>query len=383
MLFTVDIPKIYPYVCSRTYKRFRWILNDGFHQVPNEIEFLIRVYLLFYSVLWSVVRMGASENESKSENISSIPVIDIGPYLDGSNKEEVAAKVGEACEEIGFFLIKNHGIDVTLLEKVQATSSKFFDLPMKTKEQSMAPFGLGYMGEGVENVGATLKEESKVKDSKESLNLTLPVRDQVWPNEEECFDLRDICETYFDAVKKLASELMKVFALALNLDENFFETKVDNAFTVLRLLNYPAQDPALVDVSEASTRNAEHTDYGTLTILWSPDSRGLQARSRQGKWIDVIAPKDHFIINIGDLMMNWTNDKWISTLHRVVPHKDTLGCRRMSVPFFHNPNPDALIECIPSCCDDQINPPMYQPILAKSHLEMKVSKALGEEQKME
>lgn len=314
---------------------------------------------------------------------TTIPVINIGPYLDGTDKQGVADLVGKACEEIGFFMIQGHNIPLDLMQQVQGGATKFFDLPLDTKQLTTAPFGLGYMGEGTENVAATLKgkEESKVQDTKESLNLTLPVRDEVWPNNPP--QLNDVCKTYFESVEALASQLMKLFALALNLNENFFDDKVDNAFTVLRMLNYPAQDPTSVDLSSPATRNAEHTDYGTLTILWSPDSRGLQARSRQGEWIDVVAPLDHFIINIGDLMMNWTNDKWISTLHRVIPHADTLGKRRMSLPFFHNPNPDAMIECIPGCFDDVSNPAKYQPMLAKSHLEMKVSKALGKEEKME
>ena len=107
----------------------------------------------------------------------------------------------------------------------------------------------------------------------------------------------------------------------------------------------------------------------------------MQAQSRQREWVDVISPKDQFIINIGDLMMNWTNDKWVSTLHRVVPHPETSGTRRMSIPFFHNPNPDAMIECIPGCSDGE--KPKYKPMLAKTHLEMKVSKALGKEEKMD
>ena len=85
-------------------------------------------------------------------------------------------------------------------------------------------------------------------------------------------------------------------------------------------------------------------------------------------------------------MMNWTNDKWISTLHRVVPHPETLGERRMSIPFFHNPNPDAVVECLDGCWDDDDamgNPKKYGPILAKEHMEMKVSKALGKEEKMD
>lgn len=310
----------------------------------------------------------------------SIPTIDISPYLDGSDKASVAEQINNACEDIGFFMIKNHGISPDLLAQVQSTSKNFFDLPLSTKVESQAPFGLGYMGVGKENVAATLEEGSTVKDYKESLNVTMPIRDEVWPKDEE---LRKLCGSYYSAVQDLSTKLMRLFALALKQDEHFFDDKVDNAFTVLRLLNYPEYEVKESDGTQNSvdTRNGEHTDYGTLTILWSSDSRGLQARSRNGEWIDVIAPPDQFIINIGDLMMNWTNDKWVSTLHRVVPHPETKGQRRMSIPFFHNPNPDAIVECIASC-HDEANPPKYEPMLAKTHLEMKVSKALGSDEKM-
>ncbi len=243
----------------------------------------------------------------------SIPTIDISPYLNGTDKQSVANQINKACTEIGFFMIQNHGISQDLLQKVQTASKSFFDQPLSVKVESQAPFGLGYMGVGKENVAATLEEGSLVKDCKESLNVTLPVRDNVWPKDEQ---LRVICREYYNAVEDLASKLMKMFALALKQEETFFDDKVDKAFTVLRLLNYPEyEEKAIVDKEKATasvdTRNAEHTDYGTLTILWSSDSRGLQARSRGGEWIDVVAPPDHFIINIGDLMMNWTNDKWM------------------------------------------------------------------------
>jgi len=313
---------------------------------------------------------------------TNIPTIDIGPYLDGSNPKQVAEEVGKACESIGFFMISGHGVPLELLQEVQSHTTSFFDMPLECKEKTSAPFGLGYMGEGTENVAATLKE-STVQDMKESLNLNLPVRDEVWPKDLPI--LNQTCQKYYAMVGDLSNKLMRIFALALNLEETFFDDKVNNAFTCLRLLNYPEQPNATLpdnSAMEVITRNAEHTDYGTLTILWSPDSRGLQAKSRQGEWIDVVSPIDNFIINVGDLMMNWTNDKWVSTLHRVVPHPDTLGKRRMSIPFFHNPNPDAIITCIPSCCGDN-NPAKYEPILAKAHMEMKVSKALGKEEKME
>jgi isopenicillin N synthase-like dioxygenase len=139
---------------------------------------------------------------------------------------------------------------------------------------------------------------------------------------------------------------------------------------VLRLINYPPVGEAQPGQMGAG----EHTDYGTLTILWSPESRGLQVRTRSGEWLDVDASPHSFIINLGDLMANWTNDRWISTLHRVTPRVNQ--GRRQSIAFFHNPNPDALIECLPGCCD-AAHPAKYAPILAGEHLRMKMEKALG------
>eukprot|EP00594_Rhizosolenia_setigera_P010040 CAMPEP_0178960626 /NCGR_PEP_ID=MMETSP0789-20121207/13078_1 /TAXON_ID=3005 /ORGANISM="Rhizosolenia setigera, Strain CCMP 1694" /LENGTH=311 /DNA_ID=CAMNT_0020644015 /DNA_START=126 /DNA_END=1061 /DNA_ORIENTATION=+ len=309
-------------------------------------------------------------------SMSTIPSINIAPYLDGSDKESVAKQIGEACTSIGFFMISGHGINLELLSQIRSQAAEFFEQqPLTEKQKYTAPFGLGYMGQGTENVAATLKDSSTKIDQKESLNLTLPVRDEIWPSEPS--NLKAVCEEYYMSVEKLSMQLMRLFALALNLDEFYFDDKVDQAYTTLRLLNYPTPSP---DTPAEETRNGEHTDYGTLTILWSPDSRGLQAQNRNQEWIDVISPPDQFIINIGDLMMNWTNDKWISTLHRVVPHPSTT--KRFSIPFFHNPNPNAMIECIPGCCIDG-EKPKYEPMLAKTHLEMKVSKALGKEEKMD
>lgn len=306
--------------------------------------------------------------------MTNIPIIDLGPYLDGSDKMGVAKQIGRACEEIGFFTISGHGIPVDRIQKANDAARRFFDLSMAEKRKVEASGGMGYIGPDGENLAASLDDEA-VQDLKESLNLIQPVSDGIWPQEPA--DLRADCDAYYQSLLQLATSLMRLFALSLDLPETWFDDKVDDPRTILRLLNYPAYDPTKVNLSRAGA----HTDYGTLTILWSADSRGLQAQSKAGDWVDVVAPADHFIINIGDLMMNWTNDKWISTLHKVVPHPETLGQRRQSMAFFHNPNPDALIECIASCCNES-NPAKYGPILAKQHLEMKIAKSLGKDVKL-
>ncbi|MFK7804130.1 MAG: isopenicillin N synthase family dioxygenase [Anaerolineae bacterium] len=306
--------------------------------------------------------------------MTNIPIIDIGPYLDGSDKAGVAQQIGRACEEIGFFTISGHGIPVELIQQANDAARTFFDLSIAEKRRAEAAGGMGYIGPDGENLAASLDDDAVV-DLKESLNLIMPVSDEIWPQNPEL--LRVYCRSYYQSLLELSQHLMRLFALALDLPEMWFDNKTDDPRTILRLLNYPAYDPAKVNLSRAGA----HTDYGTLTILWSADSRGLQAQSKAGDWVDVVAPSDHFIINIGDLMMNWTNDKWISTLHKVVPHPETLGQRRQSMAFFHNPNEDALIECIDSCHDES-HPAKYAPIVAKKHLEMKIAKSLGKDVKL-
>jgi len=306
--------------------------------------------------------------------MSQIPVIDLSPYFSGQDKIAVAHQIKHACEEIGFFTLRGHDIPLETVKGANAAARAFFDQPLTEKRLVESPGGMGYIGPQGENLAASLDDKAVI-DVKESLNLTLPISAGIWPTSPNA--IRTACKAYYDALLHLSQHLMHLFALALELPETWFDDKTDKPRTILRLLNYPEIDPD----KAGQMRAGAHTDYGTLTILWSPDSRGLQAQSRQGAWVDVVAPVDHFIINIGDLMMNWTNDRWLSTLHRVVPHPKTVGKRRQSMAFFHNPNPEALIECIHTCQSAE-NPAKYEPILAKTHLEMKITKSLGKDVKL-
>ncbi len=302
----------------------------------------------------------------------NIPAIDITSYRDGSDKKTPAEQIRHACEEIGFFMVKGHGIPLDVIRAANTAARAYFDEPLAEKLKVKAVDGMGYLGPDGENLAASLEDDAVV-DVKETLNLNLPISDAVWPQQPP--EVRTACMRYYDALIELAGQMMRLFALALDIEETWFDDKVDDPRTILRLLNYPAV------ASDTTSRAGAHTDYGTLTILWSADSRGLQAKNRDGEWVDIHAPEDNFIINIGDLMMNWTNDKWLSNIHRVVRHPATAGKRRQSMAFFHNPNPDAVIACIESC-QSADNPARYEPILAKEHLEMKIAKSLGSQVKL-
>lgn len=179
-------------------------------------------------------------------------------------------------------------------------------------------------------------------------------------------------EEYYEQANGLAQNLLRAFALALDLPEDWFVSKTDKHISALRANNYP--DQSGIDVPEGAIRCSAHTDYGTVTILKS-GGPGLQVSKDKGNpvWHNVPFVKDAFVINLGDLMRRWTNDKWSSTLHRVVnppANKVDAWGRRMAMAFFHNLNKDAVVEAIPSCVSAD-SPALYDPIVAGEFLMLK------------
>ena len=303
--------------------------------------------------------------------LSKIPEIDISPFIyNGSTKKEkntVITKIADACEKSGFFIITGHGIPQELVEGICTVAKEFFNLSLKEKESMKGcGSGSGYIPMGGENLAATLGENAPV-DLKESFNISSREEKNKWP---ESSNFKNICMDYFETMTQLASVIMEIFALALKLPEKYFDEYIKPPCTILRLLNYPEQSSP---PKKGQLRAAEHTDYGTLTIVWS-DSPGLQVKSDNESWIDVNAPAHAFVINIGDIMQRWTNDKWKSTLHRVTsPAVDDTNPRQ-SIVFFHNPHDDAKISCLDTCCSDD-NPARYGEITAGDHRREKSKKS--------
>ncbi|HEY0200167.1 MAG TPA: 2OG-Fe(II) oxygenase family protein [Burkholderiaceae bacterium] len=173
-------------------------------------------------------------------------------------------------------------------------------------------------------------------------------------------------------MSSLAASLMRIFALALALPENFFDDKINEHISMLRVLSYPPQREAPLP---GQMRAGAHSDYGSMTIVL-PDGPGLQVFNKAGQWVDVPMVPGSFVVNIADLMMQWTNDTWVSTLHRVAnpPAGDAArNTRRQSLVFFHQPNYDAMVECLPSCLAPG-EKPKYAPISSGDHLKSKFVK---------
>ncbi len=304
----------------------------------------------------------------------NIPIIDISPFFgkDPVSKQEVAKKAGYACEKIGFMIIIGHGISESLVSQASVVAQDFFTLPYKEKMKVHMPGkGRGYFPLETESLATGTFGRTTPGDLKESFNIGANLEQNLWPNHP--IYMRSIWTNYFHAMMELATRIMHIFAVALGLPERFFNNMIDNPKAVLRATNYPPLEKA---PEPEQFRAGPHTDYGTLTIISTNSETGLQVCTQNGQWIDVESLPNSFIVNIGDLMMRWTNGKWISTLHRVInPPLDQAGKRRQSLVFFHNPNPYVLIKCLDCCCSSK-NPPKYPPILAEEYLKTKSRRSL-------
>ena len=311
--------------------------------------------------------------------MNAVPVIDIAPFLAGSEagRQQVARTLADAAEQIGFFAITGHGVPHATIDALYEEAHAFFDLPLAEKQRVAPPaptYPRGYKGVGFEALAAGNQLDTP-PDLKEYWHFGREVipdtpdfngpqgrhyfHRNIWPARPAGFAAA--ADAYYRAMDDLSVVLCRISALALGLPEHWFADKIDRHITAARINYYPRQEnpPA-----EGQLRAGAHTDYGMLTILSGEPAPGLQVQTRSGEWVDVATDKYRFVCNIGDLLMRWTNDRWVSNTHRVLnPSVETArASSRMSIAFFHHPNYDAKIECIPGCAGDA--PPRYEPVLS-------------------
>ena len=312
------------------------------------------------------------------------PVFDLGAYeaASASGKLELGRQVDEICRTTGFLAIANHGIGAETIERVWTMTRAFFDLSAEEKQKARAPYPgypYGYLGPGTEALAKSRNVDTP-PDLKESFNggpLSVPAgmtdkeslgfcyADTIWPDAPA--DFRAAWQGYYRAMEDLAARIMRVFATALGMPEQFFDAYVDAPISALRALNYPEQTVA---PKPGQLRAGAHTDYGSLTILLpEAGSKGLEIITPDGNWTPIPPVPGAFVINIGDLMARWTNDRWISTVHRVVnpPAEEGGMNRRQSLAFFHQPNWFAEIACLPSCLAAG-DTAKYPPVLSGPYL---------------
>ena len=281
-----------------------------------------------------------------------------------TDRERFVAELGAAVTGTGFFLLQNSLIPAELRSRVFAQADRFFALPVEDK-QSLSilnnPHFRGWAKPGDESLDETAPEV----DTKQTFNIGLdlppdhpevvagtPFRGvNVWP---ELDGFRDTMLAYYDAAFAQGLALHRALALELGLPETHFEPLFQNSLSALRLLHYPPGTGASGEIGAGA-----HTDYGAITLLMTDGEPGLQVKPRGGDWTDVPHVPGAYVVNIGDGLMRWTNDRYVSTPHRVLPPKR----QRRSVAFFFEANPDTIIQALPGT-----GTPKYPPIRAADYL---------------
>ena len=281
----------------------------------------------------------------------------------GVERKKQSEALDKICIETGFLIIEGHGVPKKVINEQWDIVSKFFSSPLDIKREVRVPYSgypYGWIGPDQEALAASKGEETP-PDLKESFNggpLNIPknIKDpaayefcyqpSLWPQID---GFREIWESYYSEMESLAKRIMVAFAEALVLESSYFDSFINNPISALRALYYPETKDIIIDKQQ---RAGAHTDYGSLTILLpQTGTTGLQIK-KKNTWIDVPAPQDCFVINIGDLMELWTAGRWVSTLHRVVAKPNQSS--RKSLAYFHQPDWEAIIKPINASFSEKV-----------------------------
>ena len=291
-----------------------------------------------------------------------IPVLDWRRFT--TDRDSFLAELGQAVRGPGFFLLKNHTVSEELRARVFKMADAFFTLPVAEKSALSilnTPHYRGWAAEGDES----LDDSSAMVDRKESFNIGFdlapddprvlrnePFRGvNVWPKID---GFRETALAYFDAALALGVDIHRAFAADLGLEPEHFTPAFQDPLAALRLLHYPPGSGAQNEIGAGA-----HTDYGAITLLMTDGEAGLQVRPRGGDWTDVPHVPGAYVVNIGDCLMRWTNDIYVSTPHRVLPPKR----QRRSVAFFVEAHPDTVVAALPGT-----GTPKYPPVRAADYL---------------
>lgn len=300
-----------------------------------------------------------------------IPVIDFAPFLAGpaAEKRRVAGEIGQACEEVGFFYLTGHGVDQDRVDRVFAEARRFFAQPRERRAETAATWDWyrgwvppkevgedGRRGGLLETYRLMLDLPPDDPDVRAGKPLHLPNR---WPADLPGF--REVVGGYIETLLGVSADVLHAFALALDLPETWFDDKFRKPLIQLSLLHYP---PMPADAAPDEMGAYPHTDEGAFTLLTQDTVGGLEVRLKTGEWIAAPLIPGAYIVNIGDMLMKWTNGRFTSTPHRV---RNRSGQERYSVPFFMNPDYDVEIACIETCLGPG-TPPTFPPLHNGEHM---------------
>lgn len=285
-----------------------------------------------------------------------LPIIDLAPTTSKGSESsltDLATHIADACESTGCFYIKNHGIDHSLINNFFRDQKTFFRQPLdyKLKYKVEGSLDRGYFPFETQNVNAFMGRPNLPNDPVEKLGFgptfrSYPMAENIFPDIPPT--LKETAEKYFLAFENLANTMLRVFALAVKApDENYFYRNCHDGPHSLKGNFYPSYSKPKPNQDD---RFAAHTDITAFTILATDDCpKALQVKDVKGEWIYADPVRGALFVNLGDVMQRWTNDRWKATEHKVVWPKGDHVPDRQSIVFFVLMNPDAIVECVPSC----------------------------------
>ena len=302
----------------------------------------------------------------------NIPSVDLNDFIsdDVDRKKSFVKKIGKAYNEIGFVALKGHFLNNEDVKEVYRSIKEFFNLPdhIKSKYELEGFDGQrGYTSFGKEH--AKGKKQGDLKefwhfgqylDDDEYSKFNYPMNQLV----EELPKFNDIGKKVFQSLEKTAIYVLRAISLYLDLEEDHFDKYVKKGNSILRPIHYPP----IKTKPKGAERAAAHGDINLITLLMGAHGRGLQVLTNDGEWIDAIAKEDEIVINVGDMLSRYTNNKLKSTVHKVInPPKELWKKSRYSIPFFLHPIGTMSLNVLDSCIDEK-NPKKYEDITAHEFL---------------
>ena len=305
----------------------------------------------------------------REDAVDEIPVLDLAGLRAGAPgaKAKLAARLRHVFEHVGFYYVVNHGVAQAQIDDAFAAARRFHAQPLDKKlEIHLNEYNIGYLPMR----GGTTRHSALNADNKPNVNEAFfcardlaPDHPDViagkpyrcankWPADLPGF--RATCLAYTSALETLARSLVPLYALALDLPESHFDEAFSKPMFKLRMTHYPPQDAA----ADNEFGLAPHTDTSFMTLLAPNAVAGLSIRLPSGRWIDAPAIEGAFLVNGGDMLRRWTNDRFLATPHRVLNRS---GAERYAIPFFFDCWAEHVMECLPTCTGPD-NPPRYEPL---------------------
>jgi isopenicillin N synthase-like dioxygenase len=302
----------------------------------------------------------------------TIPSVDLDDFLNGTkeSKDAFVNSLGEAYEEVGFVAVKNHGVSAELINELYLRVQQFFSLPAFQKVRYEDPVLAGQRG--YTSFGKEHAKGSEAPDLKEFYQYgQVPLEgfsaDEYPPNisvtEVEGFN--ETFEKAYRAFEKSGGALLQAISIYLGLKEFYFDSFIKNGNSILRAIHYPP----IIEEPKSAIRAEQHEDINLITLLVGASADGLQILTRQNTWVPVTSLPDQIVVNVGDMLQRFTNNRLRSTTHRVVnPPKELWHTSRFSIPFFLHPVSAMSLRCLDSCVDTE-NPKLYDDVTAGEYLD--------------